>query len=49
MITSETKAPMIAKVSGVIINTKPFATSISKQVTTYMSEAMNAAAGLPNL
>jgi len=49
MITSDTKFPIIARVSAVVINTKPFTISISKQVTTYMSEAMNAEAGLPNV
>ena len=49
MMTSETKLLIISRVLSVIINTILFAISISKQVTTYMSEAENAEAGLTNL
>ena len=49
MITSETKLLIISRVPCVVTNTTPFAISISKQVTTYISEAVNAEAGLPNL
>ena len=49
MITSETKLPIIDRVSSVTINTKMFANSINKQVTTYISEAENAETGLLNL
>ena len=49
MITSETKLLIIDRVSSVTINTKMFANSINKQVTTYISEAENAETGLLNL
>jgi hypothetical protein len=49
MMTSETKLLIIDRVSAVIIKTILFAISINKQVTTYMSEAENAEAGLTNL
>ena len=49
MITSETKLPIIDRVSLVVINTMMFANSINKQVTTYISEAENAETGLLNL
>ena len=49
MITSDTKLLIIVRVSPVIINTMSFVISMNKQVTTYMTEAENAAAGLSNL
>jgi hypothetical protein len=49
MITSETKLPIIERVSLVMITTKLFVISINTQVMTYMSEAANAEDELSNL